>query len=100
MHDAFDIASGLLTRRVFREFREGARLRYECVHQFAAHGSGNSPEGTKCDAVFGFCPFELLDGLSRCAHFLADLPQAKAERFARRGDPPTRGTGWEAAHDV
>jgi hypothetical protein len=77
MHDAFDIASGLLPRWVFRELRERAGLRYECVHQFAAHGSGNSPERTEGNAIFGFGLFELLDGLSRCPNSLANLALAK-----------------------
>src|SRR5437016_11474032 len=79
MNDAFHITRGSLASGLFRQFRERARLRYKYVDQVAAHGSGNSPNGTERDAVLGFGLFELLDGLSRCPHFLADLALAKAE---------------------
>ena len=82
MNDALDVTSGSLAYRVFRQFRERAGLRHECVDQFAVHGFGNSPKGTECNAVFGFGPFELLDGLSRCPHFLPDLALAKADGLA------------------
>jgi hypothetical protein len=82
MNDAFDIKSGLLASGLFCELRERAGLRHEYVDQVAAHGSGNSSKGTERDAVFGFGLFELLDGLSRSVHFLADLALAKAEGLA------------------
>jgi len=82
MNDAFDITSGLLASGPFCEFCKRAGLRHEYVDQFAAHGSGNSPKGTECDAVFGFGLFELLDGLSGCPHFFADLALAEAEGLA------------------
>jgi hypothetical protein len=82
MNDAFDITTGLRASGLFCEFRERAGLRDECIDQFAAHGSGNSPKGTECDAVIGFGLFELLDGLSRCPHFPADQALAEAEGLA------------------
>src|SRR3979409_613952 len=64
-----------------------------------AHGSGNSPNGTERDAVLGFSLLELLDGLSRCPHFLADLSLAKAEGLAHRSDPSAGGTRREAPRE-
>src|SRR5437762_9386315 len=95
MNDAFHITRGSLASGLFRQFRERARLRYKYVDQVAAHGSGNSPNGTERDAVLGFGLFELLDGLSRCPHFLADLALAKAEGLAR-SLPPRPSGGWIA----
>src|SRR6266576_3270092 len=99
MNDAFHITRGSLASGLFRQFRERARLRYKYVDQVAAHGSGNSPNGTERDAVLGFGLFELLDGLSRCPHFLADLALAKAEGLAHRGDPSAGGTRREAPRE-
>src|SRR5439155_20134936 len=96
MNDAFHITSGSVASGLFRQFRERARLRYKYVDQVVAHGSGNSLNGAERNAVFGFGLFELLDGLSRCPHFLAGLTLAKAEGIAHRGDLSAGGARREA----
>src|SRR5256884_7623316 len=98
MNDAFHITRGSLASGLFRQFRERARLRYKYVDQVAAHGSGNSPNGTERDAVLGFGLFELLDGLSRCPHFLADLALAKAERSEERRVGKECRSRWSPYH--
>src|SRR6202043_1682098 len=100
MNGTFEITSGLLASGLFCEFGERAGLRREYIDQFAAHGSGNSPKGTECDAVFGFGLFELLDGLPRSVHSLADLALAKAEGLGHRGDPPAGRSRHEAPHEL
>jgi len=47
----------------------------------------NSSKGADGNTVFCFSLFELLDGLSRCAHFLAYFALANAKSLAYRGDP-------------
>jgi hypothetical protein len=91
MDDAFDIMSGSLASGLFSEFGKRTGPGHEHVDHVATHGSRNAPKGAERDAVFGFGLLELLDGLSRCPHFLADLTLAKAKRLAQRSDPSSRG---------
>lgn len=100
MNDAFDITGDSLASGFFCEFREGAGLRHEYIDQFAPHRSHNAPQGTERDAGFGFGLFKLLDGLSGCPHFLADLALAKAQRLAHGGDPPSGRTRREATPEI
>jgi hypothetical protein len=67
MQDAFDIASGLLTGGVLREFREWAGLRYQRVDEVASHGIGDAAQGAQRDAVGRLGAFEFFDCLPRRA---------------------------------
>ncbi len=95
MDDALNVLSCLLALGVFREFHKRASPWNEHVDQFAAQGSGNAPKGTDCDTVFGLGSFKLLNSLSRCVHFLADLSQAEAKCLAHGGEPSIRRARWK-----
>jgi hypothetical protein len=87
MKDALGIMRGSVAGRLLREFFERARSRNERIHEIASHAARNSSEGADGNTVFCLGLFELLDGLSGCVHYLADLALAKANGFAHRGDP-------------
>src|SRR5713101_4702188 len=99
MKDASGVLCGPFASRLLRQFRERAGSRNEHVDELAAHASRNSPEGADCDAVFGFSPFELLDGLPGRVHFLSHLTLAKPKGFAHRGDPSAGGTSRQGPHE-
>jgi hypothetical protein len=100
MEDAFGVMRGSLASRSLRQFRERAGSRNECVNEFASHSSRNSSKGADGNTVFCFSLFELLDGLSGCAQFLAYFALANAKSLAYRGDPSSGGTGWQAPREL
>jgi hypothetical protein len=55
---------------------------HEDLDHFATHASGNPPKRPQDNTILGFGLFELLYGLPRSLHLLADLTLAESERSA------------------